>query len=235
MKHPAKYSDSILEELKRLVRPEWRVLDPFAGTGRIHLLGCDSWGVEIEPEWAALHPRTLCGDALHLPFGDSTFDAVVTSPCYGNRMADHHEAKEKCKQCEGVGSYPKFTRQVCNRCNGDGANSYKRITYKHTLGRDLHPASAGKLQWGVGYREFHAAAWREARRVLVPGGTFVLNVSDHVRGGVVQPVTNWHLLQLCLLGFNHVDVVEVPTPRMRFGANGGVRVEHETVATLVAA
>ena len=23
-----------------------------------------------------------------------------------------------CKQCEGVGSFPRFTRQVCNFCNG---------------------------------------------------------------------------------------------------------------------
>jgi hypothetical protein len=53
--HPARYSPEILdviaEELDGVPGP---VLDPFAGTGRIHDLGRgDTFGVEIEAEWNA--------------------------------------------------------------------------------------------------------------------------------------------------------------------------------------
>lgn len=118
--HPAKFSSSILTVLAGLVQPEWRILDPFAGTGRVHSLGSNTWGVEIEPEWASMHPRTIVGDALHLPFAAKSFDAVITSPTYANRLADHHEAK-------------------------DGS---VRHSYRHDLGRPLHPSNSGQLQWG---------------------------------------------------------------------------------------
>ena len=36
----------------------------------------------------------MIGDATALPFADWTFDAVITSPTYGNRMADHHNAQD---------------------------------------------------------------------------------------------------------------------------------------------
>ena len=91
--HPARFNDRILEAADQLLGPRlgW-ILDPFAGTGRVHELrrsGRFTIGVEIEPEWAAMHPRTIVGSALALPFGAETFDAIVTSPTYGNRMADH--------------------------------------------------------------------------------------------------------------------------------------------------
>lgn len=209
VRHPAKFSDSILARLAHtlppLVPPPARVLDPFAGTGRVHDLGAvgyDTIGVELEPEWATLHPQTLVGNALALPFPDNTFDAIVTSPCYGNRMADHHDAKD----------------------------SSRRITYRHTLGRALHDDNAGKLQWGKAYREFHHRAWRESLRVLRVGGLMVVNVSDHIRGGHVQPVVAWHYATLVTIGCvtarsrSYVD-----TPRMKFGENHDQRVDSETI------
>jgi len=32
------------------------------------------------------------GNALSLPFEDDSFDAVCTSPTYGNRLAENHDA-----------------------------------------------------------------------------------------------------------------------------------------------
>lgn len=210
VRHPSKFSDVLLPVLASYLEPCWRVLDPFAGTGRIHELSdiaqdVSTWGVEIEPEWATMHPRTVVGNALALPFPDASFDAIVTSPCYGNRMADHHDAKD----------------------------ASHRITYRHCLGRPLHPDNSGQLQWGPKYREFHQRAWAEAIRVLKPAGRFILNVSDHVRKREVQPVSDWHARSLHSLGLMLRDCQRVETPRMRRGQNHEARVEYEWVFVAV--
>ncbi|AGG57880.1 hypothetical protein VPBG_00108 [Vibrio phage helene 12B3] len=79
-KHPAKYTDSLLPVMEKMIPKGYKVLDIFAGTGKIHLLPHDTTGVEIEPEWASLHKDTLCADATELPFPDETFDCICTSP-----------------------------------------------------------------------------------------------------------------------------------------------------------
>lgn len=209
VRHPAKFSPTILSALSELLAEETErqgrrltVLDPFAGTGRVHSLEAETWGVEIEPEWATLHPRTIVGNALALPFVSDSFDVIATSPTYGNRMADHHNAKD----------------------------SSRRNTYRHTLGRALHPENSGQLQWGPRYCRFHADAWAEVHRVLRPGGLFLLNVSDHVRAGKVENVTGWHYDTLHgVFDFEIEREIQVATPRNRFGQNGAARVEHEVV------
>lgn len=140
-------------------------------------------------------------DAARMPFDDGEFDAIVTSPVYGNRMSDHHDAR--------------------------GAS--RRIIYTYRLGRKLQPENTGAMQWGPAYCEKHIAIWTECRRVLAPGGLLVLNVSDHIRKGVVQPVSDWHRTILGLLGFDLFEVVTLETSRMRYGANSTVRVPHENV------
>lgn len=178
-------------------------LDPFAGTGKVHLLANSQLrtvGVEIEPEWATLHPDTIIGDALRLPFKDDSFDAIITSPTYGNRMADHHDAK-------------------------DGS---KRNTYKHAIGRDLHANNSGQMQWGPQYREFHESAWKEAHRVLKPGGIFILNISNHIRKGEEVDVTGWQVRTLEGYIYKE-DVRTVATRRYKEGSNSSVRVPFESV------
>ena len=142
-----------------------------------------------------MSPHTLLGTALELPFSDGKFDAICTSPTYGNRMADHHNAKD----------------------------SSKRITYRHKLGHPLHPDNSGQMQWGVVYRQFHRQAWLEAIRVLRPGGLFLLNISDHIRKGVVQEVSRWHSELLIELGLMFLKRIDISTPRMRFGSNAHLR------------
>ncbi len=199
--HPAKFTPSILAVMAQWLEGCSSILDPFAGTGLIHTIPGFTVGVEIEPEWAKVRRGTIVGDALALPFADATFAAAATSPTYGNRMADHHNAKDPSK----------------------------RNTYRHTLGRPLHESNSGQLQWGPKYRDFHMRAWRELWRVLRPRGRFVINVSDHIRKGEVQYVCFFHHMALREIGFELVSEMRVDTPRNRFGANGQLRVAHEMV------
>lgn len=223
--HPAKFSDSVLQLLQDIV-PPGHVLDPFAGTGRIHELaqaGRRTYGVEIEPEYAALHPRTFRGNALNMqPLIDHevhfpvAFDSVVTSPCYGNRFADAHHAKD--------GSVRRsYTHDL------------RRMTNDET--RKLHPDNAGTLHFGPAYLEFHRRVWMECARVLRDDGQIFLNVSDFLetkkkRGVKKQrrvPVVAAHKGLLRRAGFEVVGEWEVGTPRMRYGQNHEARVDGEVV------
>lgn len=206
--HPAKYTDALLLTMAKMLKGKRRILDPFGGTGKVFLLehwlgaGVEIESVELEPEFAAINPRTRVGNALHLPWVDSYFDAVCTSPTYGNRMAD-----------------TTFSSSVGNTWQ----------TYTCKIGRKLHPDNSGAMDWGDKYRTFHIAAWTEARRVLQVGGVFVLNIKNHIRGGVVQPVTEWHVDTLQALGFRMLQHERINTPSMRYGRNSDKRVEYESV------
>lgn len=211
MQHPAPFTPALLPVMARLLPSHSRrILDPFAGTGRVAELRrwlpqAEFYGYEIEPEWALQACAAGCcctrGDARFLHYPADTFDAVCTSPTYGNRMADHHAARDNSP----------------------------RHTYRHVLGRALTPGNSGAMQWGEEYRGLHRAVYWELRRVLRPGGVLVLNVKDHIRGGELQPVTNWHALALLSLGFVCTARVRVSCPGQRHGANGRLRVPYETV------
>lgn len=212
-KHPSAFSATVLATVGAVLRRETerqeatiRVCDPFAGVGRIHSLArptIDTVGVELEPEWAACNDRTMQGDSRYLTslFRDGSFDAIATSPTYGSRMADHHEAKD----------------------------TSRRITYRHTLGRPLSEGNSGAMQWGAAYRALHEEVWASCWRILKPGGLFVVNVSNHVRKKEIVPVVEWHLATLLALPTLLVEIIPVATPRMRFGENHAARVEAEHV------
>lgn len=211
VQHPAKFSPEIIHVLDAWIRMEaffqnkrqrrLRVLDPMAGVGGVHQLPGSTYGVEIEQEWSDQHPRNQVGDALALPWRRDSFDVICVSPVYGNRMSDSFNAQD----------------------------TSKRIGYHFQLGRKPSKGSSATLHWGLGYRRFHLAAWTEAVRVLRPGGLFLLNVSDHLRGGERQHVSAWHCNTLDQLGLTCFARRDIPTKRMRFGQNHEARVEHEHV------
>lgn len=208
--HCAKFSPSLLPVARHLLSciaglpAGAEVCDPFAGSSRgveyLHrVCGFNAHGVELEPEWAEMSALTIQGNALELPWGDASFDAVFTSPTYGNRMAD----KDQRESVAG--------------------------TYAKSLGRESSEGSSNHLQWSEAYRSFHVAAWLEATRVLKPGGYFLLNIKNHIRGGEEQFVSEWHAGVLGGMAYSLVDKAFVETPSQRHGANSEARVDGENL------
>ena len=85
------------------------------------------------------------------------------------------------------------------------------------------------MHWGKDYRLLHRLSWEEVERVLSIGGLFVLNVSNHIRKGEEVPVVEWHRDALLAMGFAMERDIEVPTARLRYGANHASRVGCEHV------
>lgn len=248
--HPATFSAAILDRLRDMLAAErdrvglLRVLDPFAGAGGVHELGeanVETWGVEIQPEWAAAHERTVCASALDLPdLGLPVFDAVVTSPCYGNRMADKHHAKDPCRACGGHGARATVDEK-CGECGGAGLT--RRNTYAHALRRSgvepvESPENAGVMQWGPAYRSFHEQAWQVVDRALRPEGLVLLNVKNHLRTrskgrpAEVQRVVEFHLNTFLWMGYTIEECRRVETRGLAYGANHDVRTPAELLLAL---
>lgn len=210
-KHPATYTDTFLPLFAKLLNQygAQNVLDPMAGTGKIALVkehGWDGYVVanELEPEWKNGYPvdEWHHGDAAAMNWAyGRRFDAIIVSPSYANRLADHHHAK-------------------------DGS---RRITYTHCLGRKLTPGNTGAMQWGDEYRMKHSAIWMECVALLKPQGLFVINVSNHIRNSQVIDVVGFHRDALASLRMHLDTQIDVSTPRMGFGANRHLRVPYESV------
>lgn len=269
---PAKYSativDAIADELAARFLHTARILDPFGGIGGVHQLAdrlpVTTVAIDIEAEQAALHPRTVHGDSrkaattllpalrdvLTDPHGVpqhrhavDLFDAIVTSPAYGNRLADQYlgSDQEKCRACDGEGTYPTnepgegVGEEVCQGCGGSGRAPSKRMGYAIALGRKLTPGSGAALHWGDRYRKLHREVLDSVRQVLRPGGWWLVNVSSYMTtvdgDDQYEPVMEWWLSELAA----RADVrrlVAIPTGRLRFGQNAERRVpvEHLIVA-----
>lgn len=263
LKHPAKFSDSLIEAMRHLVRrerrrlglspEETRLIDTFAGTGKVHLLDDEAVtiGVELQPRWAACHPRTYVGDATNLPRGwRGRMHLWGTSPCYGNRYRDHHDARDTCKACDGHGitgvedgmvqvdathrvplQYVTAEERAalrCPRCEGTGLSV--RRSYTHDYGEPLEDGNAGVLRFGTdAYAELHLAAYAEAFAALVPGGAALLNVSNFVEHKAVVDTISWHRYALVHVGFNLRQTVPVQTRRYRNGVNREARAGNEVI------
>lgn len=215
IRHPAKYSDAFIPVFAEELPQRGKVLDPFAGTGKISEIKQHGFcGIvfanDIESEWIEIGKgkcdviSSVDAEFLSDVYQESFFDAICTSPTYGNRMADHHNAK-------------------------DGS---KRNTYTHCLGHDLEDGNTGKMQWGKEYREKHERIYRDIVPLLKAGGVFVLNVSNHIRGGKEMEVSEWHLETLISLGLELKKDIHISTPRNKFGANSDKRVEYEHIYVL---
>lgn len=210
IKHPATYSEHFIEIFAKYLHDKKNVYDPFGGTGKISLIKEHGFQgkiycSEIEPEWTNVYKSVdtwFIVDSAKTEFiSDEFFEAICTSPTYGNRMADHFESKD----------------------------SSKRITYRHGLGRNLTDGNTGKMQWGQKYQDKHIEIYVELYRVLQKNGLFILNISDHIRAGKIVPVSEWHKKTLETIGFKLQETLNIETKRMGFGENSKLRVSSEQI------
>jgi DNA modification methylase len=207
--HPAQFSQVIRDRVLELLDGRrGLLLDPFAGPGQSLPLfvapGRKVLGYEIEKPWAdAGAPLVQCVDSTKMPLRKHSVSTIVTSPVFGNRFADHHNAKDTSRRR----SYTHDMRMQTGN-----------------LGYELDPSNAGRLPYGPEYEQLHRAVWRECWRVAKPGAMFLLNVSDFVRGGQVVNVSLWHLATCVSIGWEWVNADRIVTPRLRHGANSEARV-----------
>lgn len=209
--HPAVYTDLFIPKFAEILAGMGNVLDIFAGTGKIAKIKEHGFGGkiicnEIEPEWAVCSRFPVdewhIGDAANMTWAKTeSIESICTSPTYGNRMADHFNAKDNSR----------------------------RITYRHTLGRELNRQNTGRMQWGESYRKKHIEVYGECIRVLKPNGLMIVNVSNHIRAGSEIMVVDWHKDALCASGFTFINQIEIETPRMKFGQNHKTRVSTESI------
>lgn len=218
LKHPAQYTPAIVDAaIKRLDGVTGTLLDPFAGPGqhlaRLKAPGRKVIGYEIEKPWADFgDPFVQCVDSTLMPRTARSIAAIFTSPAYGNRFADHH-----------------------NACDASTRRSYTHDmrTMLEDPSYQLDPDNAGLYLFGTDeYADLHRAVWAECTRVAAPGCIFLLNASDFIRKGARVRVTKWHLDVLKELGWVRGWQKRINTPRMRYGANGGARISGETLYEL---
>lgn len=232
MKFPAKFSDVVLDDAKMMLlelQPSdcgWWLLDPFAGTGRVHELRrlevdqrgrlVMTVGTDIEPPCCTQETGNIRHDATNLPNEWSEFyDCVFTSPTYANRMADTFKPKDTSRRYTYIGAFREAT----------GDPDYQ-LAENSTCG----------LQWtgkqGDRYRELSFKSLQEMYRVLKPGGWLLLNVSDHIRNLVRQQVCKWWRDAAMEVGFELVQSRPIVTPRNRHGENNDLRVPVEMLFVL---
>jgi len=215
---PASYSTPVLDSIRRLTPANAvRILDPFAGPNGIARLadtlgtfsrstGRRYLGVEIEPEWAQQGLDTIVGDATKLRDipGVVAFapDCVITSPPYGNRMADQYM--------------------------GDPRGS-RRHTYAIALGRTLDDYSAARYQWGPKYQTILSESVREIYNILPEGGHFILNIANHYRKHTLQLVVPWAVELILKRPFELRSWDVVKARKLRDGQNHEARDDHEQI------
>jgi hypothetical protein len=215
--HPAKFTDDQIDNIAGVLEEEFngkkvKVLDPYAGTGRIFDLeiyfGHKTTAIEIEPEWANHHPAIVCADshAWMKEAKPNQFDAVATSFVFPNRITDHHNAK-------------------------DGS---KRHTYKHYLGRDPSPKSSATLGWGPNWRAFHRNGFKLMRRVVKNNGLIILDSKNHFtdNGMTEHYVNEWVIRKLNNMGMPLLQARPVFAQGLRHGKNYNERSDRHLIIVM---
>lgn len=211
--HPAVYSERFIPIFAEIAKKydAKTVLDPFGGVGNIGKIkdyGFEGKVIanELEAEWSAFHEsnkvdESITGDARKMPSIESdSIDAVITSPTYGNRLADR-----------------RITAKVDN------------LTYANSLGRELTSGNSGRMHYGPKYKQLHNEVYKELYRVVKPGGIAVINMKDFISKGKVVPVTDFHINAMLNAGFELLYRDKVKTTGLATGKIKRPKVESEDI------
>ncbi len=225
--HPAKFSDSILEAMADMIPEDVQtIVDPMAGVGKVLHLASEKRPFnficnELESEWAvqitqrAAQNKTTAGTyRVDVHVGDAATwrderighagSMVVTSPPYGNRMADAFRSESRPESMKG--------------------------RYAGELGRRLTGGSLASLGFGPAYESTAEAVFANIFRQMHKGQHFLLNVSNFIRKGEEVDVAKYYAALFNKYGFVCVGSREVKTPRARgFGANSNARAPFEVL------
>lgn len=214
IKHPAKFNNKFIKIFADKLKGCEKILDPFAGTGKIgEIKNFDFDGEiycnEIEPEWCdhsndKIDVWTSVDSEFLTMYDNDFFDAICTSPTYGNRMADSFKIPDK-------------------------NSGRKYITYTHYLGRKLTDGNTGSLQWGEEYKNKHTKIYKELFRVLKDNGLFIINIANHIRKGREIDVSSWTKQILIETGFTLEEEIKIETQKMKYGANKNLRIPYEYI------
>jgi len=206
--HPAKFSKELLPVLASYCYGD--ILDIMGGTGRAGLLKNFNKNIksvtinELEREWSEQAyennvDKVITGDAKNL---SGIYDCIVTSPPYGNRMADNFKA---------------------------GKPDSMRRRYVGDLGRNVTQGSVCCKHFGKGYEEEMVLILDAVINNIV-FDRFVLNVSNFIRNFKEVDVVAWYKYYFISKGFTLTAEEKVVTRRQKgVGANTDLRVPSENI------
>lgn len=206
--HPAKYSDSLLPVIAKYCYGD--IIDVMGGTGKAGLLKQYNPQIksvtinELEREWAEQAvgngaDKAIVGDAKEVK---GTWDCIVTSPPYGNRMADNFKA---------------------------GKPDSMRRRYAGDLGRTPSEGSTCCLHFGRGYEELMKEIV-VAFTINIEHKRIVWNTSNFIRQFKEVDVLSFYKELFIDLGYILVAHEQVETKRQKgVGANTHLRVKYEDI------
>lgn len=172
-KHPAKMN---VELARRLVdeytTPGQWVLDPMAGCGTVPIIAADmgrkSAGVELEAQYITNH--TCNGDTFSLPFRDGQFDAIITSPPYGEAI--------------GRAGDRDIQKTIAAKDRYEQRRFGKSLTNHAVYG--IHPKNVGSMplqsRKKPSFVDSMAKILKEWYRVLGPQGMLITVIKDQRKG-----------------------------------------------------
>ena len=187
-RHPATWNDALIAAAVELIDHHTEepgiLIDPMAGEGRHYEALADAgWTLILSDihAWPHRSSRVVHGDATDIARDDNSIDVLLTSPPFGNRLADKMSTDDD-----------------------------RRITYADRRGCDTADNDAAGLQWGSAYRSTMQDIWTETARVLRDDGLAVIDIKDHIRRDVRQHVTAWTVDAWQQLGWTVTDIIPVP-------------------------
>lgn len=183
------------------------VLDIFGGIGKIG--GMKKYGYEgristneIEPNWG----------------GRPTKEVQKENGVDLTTIGDSRKLKNKSNSVEAIFTSPTYGNTMALK------SPSKKDSYQAFAGGKLDEGNTGGEVWGPRYEELHKDIYKEAFRVVKPGGYFVLNMKDKpvsavnqknnwipkkgstvtVEDGVMK-ATDWHIKSLEAVGFKLIS------------------------------